>query len=86
MYESRTAVIRAVPKYSWLFASWAHGRIVSLGPLVVVLGYVMCFGQIVVKDITSGPKQSVARTRPYSILFSFSMGPATSWRVAVPPA
>lgn len=61
---SSTAVIRAVHKYSSLSASWAHSRIVPLGPLVVVLGYAMCFGQLVVKGVTSGLEQSVARTRP----------------------
>jgi len=68
-HVSSRAVIRAVYKYSWLSASWAHGRAISLGPLVVVLGYTMCFGQLVVKGTTSGPEQSIAGRRPYPTLF-----------------
>lgn len=83
-HVSSTAVIRAVHKYFWLSVSWVHGRTVPLGPLVVVLGYAMCFGQLIVKGITSGPEQSIVRKRPYPTLFFSAMGPAPWQWVAVP--
>lgn len=42
----RVAAISAVHRYSWTSASWAHGRMVPPGPLVVLLGHGTCSGQL----------------------------------------